>query len=288
MFVDSLDGIGFSRLTMKRVRVVMDASLTERPGGRRLVDVHGGNSFPEAAKGNAYPPSIGLDTPCSDGCASAALRFMQHFPYCDATMMGEGFNYDAPADYWLIEISSLAWGIGNDMCCGLPGVSTNAWRGMVFGMVTRFDVGETDAYGMRTNHPADKVEMWEMWDKFDMEGATMIGYWHPTPLVNVTAHDDTSNCTEVYATTYLHKGDRALVALGSWQPAGPAAQNCSLEVDWAGLGFRTSTVEAPALSGFQGGARFGVAAPVAIPAGKGALLLLTKDPVSSTDAGRTV
>jgi hypothetical protein len=262
-----LDGIGFDRSTMKRARVLMDASLESRPGGKRLIDVHSGNSFPEAKLGNSYPP---VETACSSGCVSGALRFMQHWPYVDSTMMGEEYDYDAPADYYLIEISSLAWGIGNDMCCNGP---PNVWRGMVFGMVSRYDVGMCDAYGMRTTHPPDKTAMWTLWDDFDLPDASMVGYWHPNPLVNITSQHSSSNCSEVYATTYLHVGQRALVAIGSWQPGD--VQHCSLEVDWAGLGFRTTQYVAPALSGFQPSASFAAGSAIPVPGGKGLLLLLS-------------
>eukprot|EP01052_Picozoa_sp_SAG31_P032134 SAG31_NODE_3488_length_4207_cov_3.508277_3_plen_238_part_00 len=174
---------------------------------------------------------------CSSGCVLGALWFMQHWPYVDSTMMSEGYDYDAPAaGYYLIELNSLAWGIGNDMCCNGP---PKVWRGMVFGMVSRYDVGMCDAYGMRTTHPPNKTAMWILWDDFDLLGASMVGYWHPNPLVKIASQHLSSNCSEVYVCHDAPDvGQRALVAIGSWQPSG--VQHCSLEVDWAGLGFRTT------------------------------------------------
>ena len=79
---------------MKRVRKVMDESSRNRPGDR-LIDMHSGNSFPEAATSNAYPnfsyPSI-LNLTCQFGCVSPALCYMQHMGFMDSTMFGEGFG----------------------------------------------------------------------------------------------------------------------------------------------------------------------------------------------------
>ena len=168
---------------------------------------------------------------------------------------------NTPADYWLIEISSQAWGLGNDMLH-----NGNPWRGMVFGMVTRYGLDNpTD--------PSNKTQMWELWDEFDIGGAEMVGWWHGAPLSKVVAHDPASNCTEVYATTYLHYGKRAMVALGSWQPE-LATQNCSLQIEWSQLGFHTTSMQAPHIGGFQDAHTLAVDSPIQIPHKKGALVLL--------------
>jgi hypothetical protein len=120
-FIDGvyLDGVAYDRSTMKRARTVMDDI---RDGC--LIDMHSGNNFQEALGGNAYPPPDYGG--CAVGCVSPALQYMQHMGYMDRTMLGELYNYDNSADYYLIEISSLAWGLGNDMLG-----KGNPHRGMV-------------------------------------------------------------------------------------------------------------------------------------------------------------
>ena len=143
--------------------------------------------------------------------------------FTDHTLLAD---YDTPADYYLIEISSQGWGLGNDMLG-----AGNPWRGMVFGMVTR--------YG---SDPTNKTEMWNLWDKFDLGNAEMVGWWHPQPAVAIAAYDVTSNCSEVYATAFIHYGTKAMVAIGSWQP-GPTTQNCTLVANGSRIGFKASLME---------------------------------------------
>ena len=73
-------------------------------------------------------------------------------------------DYDAPADYWLIEISSQAWGLGNDMLH-----DGNPWRGMVFGMVTRYGLDDP-------MDPSNKTQMWKLWDDFKIGELDLDSY----------------------------------------------------------------------------------------------------------------
>ena len=72
----------------------MDESLATRPGAR-LIDMHSGNLFAEAAKSSYYPdyafPAV-LNHTCATGCVSSALCYMQHMPFMDSTMFGESFG----------------------------------------------------------------------------------------------------------------------------------------------------------------------------------------------------
>eukprot|EP01047_Picozoa_sp_COSAG01_P015403 COSAG01_NODE_771_length_13718_cov_54.441442_8_plen_91_part_00 len=83
---------------MNRVRKVMDESLATRPG-ERLIDMHSGNLFAEASSSNAFPnfsfPTI-LNSTCQTGCVSSSLCLMQHMPFIDSTMFGEGFGAFTP------------------------------------------------------------------------------------------------------------------------------------------------------------------------------------------------
>jgi len=96
-----LDGVSYDFRTMRRVRKVLDSA---RPGGRGLLDLHGGNLFdiPQtdcchgAENGGHTPSCTALGAVCKgswSGGTSAALAYMDLFPYLDSTMFGEWFNY---------------------------------------------------------------------------------------------------------------------------------------------------------------------------------------------------
>ena len=105
--------------------------------------------------------------------------------------------------------------------------------------------------------------------------AEMIGWWHPQPVVSVVAHDAASNCSEVYATAFVHHGNRAMVAVGSWQPS-PETQNCTLLIDWPRIGLNASSrsMKAPAIAGFQVATTIVAGAKIPIPPAKGMLLMI--------------
>ena len=137
-----LDGIGYDREIMKRVRKVMDRT---KPGC--LIDFHCGNSF---------QPEYGMN--------SCANQFMEHMPYLNSLWFGEGYNYNESPDYWLVEISGIPFGLYGDMLQD----NGNPWRGMVYGMTARYYSG------------ADPKHIWKLWDDFGIAKAKMIGYWSPT------------------------------------------------------------------------------------------------------------
>lgn len=136
-----LDGIGYDREIMKRVRKVMDRA---KPGC--LIDFHCGNSF---------QPEYGMN--------SCANEFMEHFPYINSLWFGEGYDYNEPPDYWLTEISGIPFGLYGEMLEG----NGNPWRGMIYGMTARYYSG------------ADPKHIWALWDDFGIAKAKMLGYWSP-------------------------------------------------------------------------------------------------------------
>ena len=136
-----LDGIGYDREIMKRVRKVMDRT---KPGC--LIDFHCGNSF---------QPQYGMN--------SCANEFMEHFPYINSLWFGEGYDYDESPDYWLTEISGIPFGLYGEMLQN----NGNPWRGMVYGMTARYYSG------------ADPKHIWALWDSFGIASAKMQGYWSP-------------------------------------------------------------------------------------------------------------
>ncbi|HWD41992.1 MAG TPA: glycoside hydrolase domain-containing protein [Fimbriimonas sp.] len=134
-----LDGIGYDREIMKRVRKVMDRT---KPGC--LIDFHCGNSF---------QPQYGMN--------SVSNEFMEHFPYISSLWLGEGFDYNESPDYWLTEISGIPFGLFGEMLEG----NGNPWRGMIYGMTARYYSG------------ANPGPIWKLWDEFGIDQAKMIGYW---------------------------------------------------------------------------------------------------------------
>ena len=135
-----LDGIGYDREIMKRVRKVMDRA---RPGC--LIDFHSGNN---------YGPAYGLNSP--------ANQYMELFPCIDSLWFGEGYDYDESPDYWLVEISGIPFGLYGEMLQR----GGNPWRGMVYGMTNRL--------GWKGMNPKP---IWRVWDDFGIDQAKMIGYW---------------------------------------------------------------------------------------------------------------
>ena len=146
-----LDGIGYDRDIMQRVRKVMDGA---RPGC--LIDFHCGNHF-------------GF----RDLRINNACQFMELFPYIDSLWFGEGFSYDAPPDLWLVEISGIPYGLFGEMLGG----HVNPWRGMIYGETGRLGWG------------ANPESVWKLWDDFGIAEAKMIGYWVPDCPVK-TGRDD--------------------------------------------------------------------------------------------------
>ncbi len=134
-----LDGIGYDREIMKRVRKVMD-----RECEGCLIDFHSGNNF---------SPQYGL--------SNCATQYLEHFPYIDSLWFGEGFDYDESPDYWLVEISGIPFGLFGEMLQN----NGNPWRGMIYGMTNRLGWG------------GDPRNIWKLWDEFGIQDAQMIGYW---------------------------------------------------------------------------------------------------------------
>jgi hypothetical protein len=223
-----LDGISYDREIMKRVRKVMDRS---RPGC--LIDVHCGDCF---NYGNMR--------------CSAANTNMEHFPYVNSIWPGEGYDYNEPPEFWLVEISGLPFGLFGEMLEG----GGNPWRGMLYGMTNRLGW----PFG-------DPRPIWKVWDDCRIQQARMIGYWDKTCPVR-TGRDD------VLATAYVRSG-QTLLALASWakEPV-----ECQLAIDWQALGLdpARACLRAPAMNGFQPPAFFRPTESIPVYPARGWLLLI--------------
>ena len=226
-----LDGIGYDREIMKRVRKVLQRA---RPGC--LIDFHSGSHF---------HPQYGLNN-----CANLYLEL---FPCLDSLWFGEGFDYNEPPDYWLVEMAGIPYGLFGEMLHG----GGNPWRGMLYGMTNRL------------GWSGDPRGLWQLWDEFGIAEARMQGYWDPACPVR-TGRDD------VLATVYQRPG-RTLVALASWAP-GPA--NVTLAIDFARLGLDPAKTQlyAPRIAGFQGEALFAPDTAIPVVPGRGWLLVLDEQP----------
>jgi hypothetical protein len=146
-----IDDVAFDRLTMKRVRKVLDR---HRPDA--LIDLHSANQYN-----------------VRDGFASSANLYLEHFPYLNRLWFGEYFDYGSAPDYWLTEISGIPFGLMGEMLQD----GGNPWRGMVFGMTGRLPWA------------GNPRPMWKAWDQIGLVGSRMIGFWVPASPVK-TGRDD--------------------------------------------------------------------------------------------------
>jgi hypothetical protein len=144
-----IDDVAFDRLTMKRIRKVLDRA---RVG--LLIDLHSANQ---------YNPR--------DGFANSANLYLEHFPFIDRLWFGEYFNYDLPPDFWMVEISGVPFGLMGEML----EKGGNPWRGMLYGMTSRLPWA------------GDPRPIWKLWDDFGIQNSRMIGYWVSTCPVRTTS-----------------------------------------------------------------------------------------------------
>lgn len=222
-----LDDVAFDRATMKRVRRVLER---RRPGA--LVDLHSANQ---------YNPR--------DGFASSANLYLEHLPFVDRLWFGEYFDYDAPPDYWLVEVSGLPFGLMGEML----EKGGNPWRGMLFGMTSRLPWA------------GDPRPLWKAWDAFGLAGTRMRGWWTQDAPVRTDSKG-------VLATAYVKAG-KTLVALASWEKE---ALDVTLAIDWKALGLdpARARLTAPAIDAFQPAASFAPTDRLRVEPGRGWLLVL--------------
>ena len=191
-----------------------------------------------------------------DDCAFSPL-----WAYADSLWVGESYNYHLnDADYWLIRMSGLNFGIFADMLGDDSFV--NPYRGMVFGQTARAPQA----------HPQN---MWSLWDEFRIQDSDMVGWWQDEAPVRIVSNG-TKDYTQhgVYATSYVVPANRTLVAVASW-----AESNVSfvLDVQWDTLRLNStcvSAVRAPAVAGLQHEAIWAWGSHLTVAPGQGILLVL--------------
>lgn len=187
------------------------------------------------------------------GKTPSAYCYMQNFPYYHRIWYGEGFNYNTPSDYWLVEMSGIPFGLMSEMLNG----GGNKWRGMLFGMTQRL------------GWSGDPRPLWKLWDDFGMQHTSMLGWWDPACPVK------TDN-PKLQATVYRQAG-KSLIALASWAPAKTSVK---LAVDWKALGLdpAKTTINAPAIDGYQDEATFAADGEIPVEPGRGWLLIAEETP----------
>jgi hypothetical protein len=222
-----LDDVAFDRLTMKRVRKVLDRG---NPGA--LLDLHSANQ---------YNPR--------DGYASSANLYLEHFPFINRLWFGEYFDYDSRADYWLVEISGIPFGLMGEML----EKGGNPWRGMTMGMTARLPWS------------GDPGPLWKVWDEFGVQKSQMYGWWSGSDPV-------TTSDPDVLATTWTRTG-AAMISLGSWRDCDAMV---TLNIDWKRLGIdpERARIRIPKVDGFQEPAVATLRSLLVIPAKKGLVVLI--------------
>ncbi|MBP6715674.1 MAG: hypothetical protein KA205_02355 [Acidobacteria bacterium] len=218
-----LDDIAFSRETVRRI-----VSVLYEKRGDAVIDLHSANQFN-----------------VRDGFINSGMLYMEHFPYISRLWFGEYFDYNAPPDFFMAEVSGIPFGLMGEMLQD----GGHPYRGLVYGMTAR-------VYGKTDPRP-----VWKMMNDFGIATSRMRGYWLQDAPVT-TGRDD------MRATTYLRPG-KALVAIGSWSDTD---QTISLTMNLKAMGFTGKVrVYAPAVEGLQTAHEVNPAA-VVVPAKQGIFL----------------
>ena len=223
-----VDDSALDRVTVRRARRLIDRY---RPAGR--IDMHTWNHFCKEA-----------------GFANCANIYMDLMPYIDLTWIGEGRDYDRMPDHWLIEVSTIPFGVPGQMLQG----GGNRWRGMVYGMTNREG---WDSY------PPHFI--WKFWDEYGFASKELLGYWDDRCPVSV---DNDMVKASVY------KGeDSAVIAVACW---GDSDAVCNIDIDWEKLGLDPGKVSItqPALEGFQEAKANPSLEGLKIPQGKGFMFVI--------------
>lgn len=134
-----LDDVAFDRITMKRVRKVLD-----RGNSGALLDLHSANQYNK-----------------NDGFSSSANLYLEHFPFINRLWFGEYFDYNSKPDYWLVEISGIPFGLMGEMLQD----GGNPWRGLTMGMTARLPWS------------GDPSPIWKLWDSFGVQQSELHGWW---------------------------------------------------------------------------------------------------------------
>lgn len=219
-----IDDSALDHQTLQRARRILDAD-----GKRRLIDIHSWNHMNEWA-----------------GYANSLHLYLELLPYVDRTWIGEGFEANNPADFWLVEMSGIPFGLMSETLD-----ARNIFRGMTFGMLPRLPWS------------GNPVPLWNLWDKFGMDKATFYGYWDErNPIL-------TGN-PNLTASTFKY-GNKALVVISNWTDL---PQTLSFSIQKNSLGFIPSSYTFPEIKNLQWGEQLKALKNREIMGREGLILLL--------------
>ena len=221
-----IDDSALDRKTLQRARRILDAD-----GKRRLIDIHSWNHMNQWA-----------------GYANSLHLYTELLPYIDRTWIGEGFKADNSVDFWLVEMFGIPFGLLSETLD-----ARNPFRGMVFGMLPRLPWS------------GNPVPLWQLWDSFGMDKATMHGYWDENNPVKT----DNAN---LLATVYTNE-NKALLVIANWTDL---PQKAKISIDEKALGFHPATISLPEIRDIQWGSRLNNLEQCEIMGRSGMIILLEK------------
>lgn len=202
-----------------------------------------------------YQPSAIIDLHSNTNYSiGPANQYTDFFPYVDRLWFGESFKYNQmKPDEWFVTFSGIPFGLMSEMLQD----GGNRYLGMVYGATARHSYG-----------PFSPAPVWSLWKSFDIEEATMIGYWDKECPIK-------TNHPNVKATVYTHP-DKVLIAIGNFDSGD---QSIHLSFDWKALGMNVSNVllKAPFVEHFQEEQLFNLGQPILIRSKEGKLLILSKE-----------
>lgn len=194
-----IDDVAYDRNIMKRVRKVLDKKPTA------YIDFHQWNCFAD----------IG-------GNGNCAVQYAELYPFVDKCWIGEGFDYDESAEFWLIETSGIPFGVMSEMMD-----SGNEYRGLTF--------GETNRLGWETNE-SNPFCVWRIFDDYHLADGEMIGWWDGRNSIKL------SN-PSIRATEFI-VGEKRYIAVANFSDK---EQESEILID----GLSVHSLYAPRIDGFQ-------------------------------------
>lgn len=162
-----IDDTSLDRTTIERAKKLLD-------NVDGLIDMHMWNHEEERA-----------------GDVSCLNLYCELLPFLDSIWLGEGFFYKKYSpEYMLCEVSGIPYGVTGQMLQD----GGDLYEGMLYAMNNRYGWGHKNA-----------VDMYKVWDEFEIEKSKMLGYWHSKNPV-LTDNE------KVLTTVYL-KENSALVSI---------------------------------------------------------------------------
>lgn len=200
-----IDDSALDRKTIQRARRILDSD-----GKERLIDIHSWNHMNKWA-----------------GFANSLHLYTELLPYVDRTWIGEGFPANNTADFWLVEMSGIPFGLLSETLD-----ARNQFRGLVYGMLPRLPWS------------GNPVPLWNLFDQFDMKNASIHGYWDEQCPVKTDNKD-------LPATVFVN-GDKALVVIANWTDL---PQTAKIQINEKALGFKPTKFTLPEVRNLQWGGK---------------------------------